>query len=144
MSGSPTTTRHRIDAAFAAWGRLVHQRPRAVLALSVVALAVCAAALPDIRAENSAESFLRGTDEAAVVYEAFRREFGQDSMILLAVEAPDVFEPDFLERLQALHQDLEAEVPHVREITSLVNARETRGVGDTLVVGELFERSLLL
>jgi hypothetical protein len=44
-----------------------------------------------------------------------------------------------LERLRALHRDLEAEVPHLFEVTSLLNARETRGEADELIVGELLE-----
>ena len=46
---------------------------------------------------------------------------------------------DFLEELRELHERIENEIPLVVEVTSLVNARETRGVGDELVVGELME-----
>ena len=57
----------------------------------------------------------------------------------MAARTPDVFSAESLEWLRALHEALETEVPYVDEVRSLVNARDTRGEGDTLVVGELME-----
>ena len=61
-------------------------------------------------------------------------------MIIIAIQPPDVFDLEFLKKLKALHEDIEAKVPHVNEITSLVNARSTRGDGDQLIVEDLLEK----
>jgi len=68
-----------------------------------------------------------------------REQFGQDERILVAVRPQRVFDLAFLNRLRALHRDLENEVPYVLEVTSLVNARNTRGEGDRLIVEDLME-----
>ena len=39
----------------------------------------------------------------------------------------------------ALHEDVEDNVPRLVEVTSLINARETRGQGDELIVGDFLE-----
>ncbi len=131
--------RHRIDDALEAWGRWVYRNRLLVLGLSLGIVATLGSFLPQMRVENSVTSFLRDDDSAALVYEEFQRQFGQDDRILIAVEPPNVFEPAFLEKLRSFHRDLETQVPHLAEVTSLVNARQTRGDGDTLVVGELLE-----
>jgi predicted RND superfamily exporter protein len=42
-----------------------------------------------------------------------------------------------LTKLAALHDDLEDSVPHLADVTSLINIRNTRGEGDTLIVDDL-------
>ena len=74
-----------------------------------------------------------------VAYDELRDQFGRDQLVILAIEPPDVFDLDFLEWLSDLHEDLEGSVPHLEEVTSLVNVRSTRGVGDELIVEDLLE-----
>ncbi len=131
--------RHRIDDRFEAWGRWVYRRRLPVLAFILGILIALGSYLPHMRIENSSESFLRGDDPASLAYSGFQRQFGQDDRVLIAIQPREVFDAEFLETLRAFHRDLETQVPHVAEVTSLVNARQTRGEGDTLVVGELLE-----
>jgi len=83
--------------------------------------------------------FLDEGHPAQIAYNEFRDRYGRDELILLGLQAPDVFDLQFLERLRSLHEALEEEVPHLDEVTSLVNIRETRGVGFELIVGDLLE-----
>jgi predicted RND superfamily exporter protein len=89
--------------------------------------------------DNSVEGFLHDDDPTLIRYNEFRDQFGRDDVTIIAIETPDVFDLGFLEKLRALHEDLEAEVPHLDEITSLINARSTRGEGDALIVEDLLE-----
>jgi predicted RND superfamily exporter protein len=73
-----------------------------------------------------------------VAYEAFRQQFGQDELALIAVRPPQIFDRLFLERLRSLQNDLEREVPHLQDVSTLINARSTRGSGDELIVEDLF------
>ena len=130
----------RIDRAFAAWGRLVARMPVWVLLGSLCATAVPAAWIGGVRFDNSTQSFLHREDPARLAYEAFRQQFGQDEFALIAVRPPQIFELDFLEKLRALQRDLEGEVPYLDDVTSLINARVTRGEGDELIVEDLFAR----
>jgi predicted RND superfamily exporter protein len=98
-----------------------------------------AAQLPQITFDTSNESFLHPSDPTLVAYNEFRRQFGRDDVIIIAIEPPNVFDQKFLKKLTDFHDDLQAQVPHVEDITSLVNARNTRGEGDLLIVEDLLE-----
>lgn len=131
--------RDRTDLGLERWGRLVVRNHWLVLAASGLCLLVMASALPRMRVENSSQSYLHDDHPASIRYEAFGEQFGQDDQILIAITPPDVFEPHFLESLRDLHAVLEAELPHVTEVNSLVNARRTRGEGDMLIIEDLLD-----
>lgn len=133
------TLRQRIELAFEAWGRWVYRRPKRTITVLFLVVAGLATQLTGVTYETSLESFLHKQDPLRLRYEDFRREFGRDDLVLVSVHAPDIFSIPVLERLRALHRDLAAEVPHLYEVTSLINARETRGEADELIVGELLE-----
>jgi len=131
--------RQRIDRALEAWGRLMFRRAGWVLALTAAHCVAMVSLLPELRSDNSTQSFLHGDDPEAVRYDAYTAQFGQDDQVLLAVTPPDLFAPAFLTRLRSLHDEIEADVPHVSEVNSLINARRTRGEDDTLIVEDMLE-----
>jgi len=95
--------------------------------------------LPQIQIETSPDEQLRKDDPARLVYDRFRAQFGREEVVILAIHPPEVFDLVFLEKLRALHEELEEQVPHLEEVSSLVNARETLGDGDELIVRDLLE-----
>ena len=128
-----------IESAFEAWGRQV-VRWRWFVAVGTLAMTTALALqIPGLRSDNSAESFLLPDDPARIEYDRFREQFGQDDQIVVLIRPAQVFEPAFLERLREFHRALEDELPYVEDVTSLVNVRNTRGDGDTLIVEELLE-----
>jgi len=131
--------RNRIDAVFRSWARFVCARRYYVLTVCTMIVVALGSFLPFLRAENSSQSYLHSDDPASLEYEEFQRQFGQDDRVLIAIETPEVFDPAFLERLRALHEELEEELPYVDEVKSLINIRQTRGEADTLIVEDLME-----
>ncbi len=131
--------RHRIEILLEALGHSVYRHAWVVIAGLLVLVALGATQIPKIEVRASTDEFLRVNDPIRVEYDAFLAQFGRDDVIMLAIEPGEVFDFAFLEKLRQLHETLEAEVPHLREVQSLINARETRGEGDQLIVGELFE-----
>jgi predicted RND superfamily exporter protein len=135
----PLHWRDRVETLFEAWGYFAC-RHALFLILGVLLLsAVLISRVPLLETDVSTDSLLHEDDPVQVAYDEFREQFGRDERIVIAVEAPDIFDPSFLFRLKRLHEDLEATVPHVDEIISMVNARNTRGEGDRLIVEELLE-----
>lgn len=131
--------RLRIEEMFAGWGRLVcRHRLKAILFMSLVSLALMMQ-LPKLHVDTNSESYFKKSDQALLDYNAFRDQFGMDDLLIVGVEPPDVFNLDFLEKLLRLHRELEAKVPYLDDITSLINVRNTRGEGDTLIVENLLE-----
>jgi len=130
---------------FRDWARFVVAHPHAVLLTVLAAMLFCIAGLARLRMDVTFESFLKKDDPVLLAYEEFAATFGRDERIVISAEpgasaTPDgVFEQKFLEKLRTLHQTLEERVPHLEEVTSLVNARDTRGEGDTLIVEDFLD-----
>lgn len=133
------TLHDRTDDAFRAWGRWVFRWRRPILFGSLVAAAGLFSLLPELRFDSSMESGLLREDPAIERYEAFQEQFGQDQTFLLMLEPQAIFDRSFLEKLRALHRDLERDVPYLEQVTSLINARDIRAEGDRLVVGGLLD-----
>jgi len=93
--------------------------------------------IKDLGVDMSSEGFLHDDDPVLETYYEFRDQFGRDDKIIIAIKSDSVFSLKFLKKLKALHQDLEENVPHVYDIISMLNARNTHGVGDTLRVDDL-------
>lgn len=133
------TVKAHIESLFEAIARfLFHHRLKALLALALF-FAATVSHLPDITIDTSTEGFLHENDPALQAYNQFRDQFGRDEMILVGIKAPEIFDPLFLKNLQQLHTELREQVPYIEDITSLINARETRGQEDQLIVGDLLE-----
>ena len=120
--------------------RLVHGRPWPAVILTLGLSLSLSLGLPLVRLDASNESLLRQSDPTVRDYNNFRDLFGRGKLLFVALEEEDVFEPAALDRLKDLHQDLAARVPHLREVTSLVNVRHTRGEDQTLIVENLLDR----
>jgi predicted RND superfamily exporter protein len=130
--------RERIESRFEAYGGQVVRRRWLVLLGSLLVGLGLASGLRSLTADISFENFLHPDDPVRLEYDAFRDRFGREDAIVVLIESEDVFARSFLDRLHAFHSAA-LELPHVEDVTSLVNARDTRGEGDTLLVTDLLE-----
>ena len=120
-------------------GKWITKNPiKIILAMLIMSIGMISN-LPKITIDTSTEGFLHSDDPALVRYEAFKEQFGQDEKIMVVVQSEDIFDAAFLKKLQNLHIELQDNVPHLNDITSLLNARNTRGENDQLIVEDLFE-----
>jgi len=131
--------RERIGAGFESWGRLVVRRRWWAITGMLGWAALLGTQLPHLEVDNSVEAFLRPGDPNLIHYNEFRDQFGRDDVTVIAIRPRAVFDLDFLATLRAMHEDLENEVPYLDEVTSLVNARSTRGEGNELIIEDLLE-----
>ena len=131
--------RRRIETLLEELGHFSYRHAWGVIFAVLLTIGASVTQIPRIEVRTSVDEFLIAGDETKAAYDDFLAEFGRDDMVLIALEPPEVFDLEFLTQLREFHEALEDEVPHVREVKSLINARETRGVDDGLIVGELFE-----
>ncbi|MBW2193349.1 MAG: MMPL family transporter [Deltaproteobacteria bacterium] len=131
--------RQRIEAFFSGLARLLYRHRIKTLFLTIAFIAFLSAFIPQTEIDTSAVALLRETDPARIRYNEFREQFDENDIILIAVTPPEVFDTGFLARLKKFHNDLKKEVPYIKRITSLINARDTYGKNDELIVGELLE-----
>ena len=94
--------------------------------------------LPRITFDTSTEGFLYKDDPQILMYNDFRNQFGRDEKIIVAIKTQDIFDKDFLEKLFRLHSEIEENVPYIKEVDSLQNARKTIGNSSELIVEDLF------
>ena len=134
-----TRFRHSIERGFEklAWV-LVHYRWLAVVFILLVTGGLVSQ-IPKVQMDTSTESFLHPEDPSLLTYNKFRDQFGRDELVAIAIEAPDVFNRAFLEKLRDLHYELRDNVPHLDDINSLINARSTRGAEGELIVEDLLK-----
>ncbi len=129
--------RQRVEDAIAFRGLGAWDRPWLTACLILIAIGGLASRVPGISFESDVDRYLEPTDPVRVAYDQLREQFGRDDLLYVAITPPRIFEADFLERLRALHDRLEDELPYVEEVRSLVNARQTRGENDSLIVDDL-------
>lgn len=111
-----------------------------VLITMIVLLMGMIVNVPKITLDTTTEGFLREDDPVRVAYDKFQNQFGHDEKIVVAIKSDGIFEPGNLSRLQELHNELKENVPTLNDITSLINARNTTGDEENLLVEDLFEQ----
>ena len=134
-----TSIRNKIEKGFESLAKVIfHNRFKTILTMLVIIGAILSQ-LPTLTVDISTEGFMHPLDPTLADYNTFRDQFGRDELIIVAVTGADVFDGPFLEKLKKLHEDLQENVPYLENITSLVNARNTRGEADRLIVEDLLE-----
>ena len=128
-----------IERWFSQLSRVLSGNPVKTLLIMVAFVGILCSQIPGIEIDVSPEALLHHDDPARLLYNEFRDQFGRPELIVVAVESPDIFSGSFLTRLNSLHHDLDENVPYLKKVTSLINARDTYGRQDALVVGELLE-----
>jgi len=131
--------RQQIETAFEQFAEMVIRFRWIALILILGLVGGLGSQLRHIKIDTSTESFLHETDPSLVEYNAFRDQFGRDEMIILMIQSDQIFSLSFLKKLKALHDELEENVPLIRDIDSLINARSTRGETGELIVEDLLE-----
>ncbi|MCB1869281.1 MAG: MMPL family transporter [Gammaproteobacteria bacterium] len=135
-----TALRTRVENGFGQFGNLVYRRAWIVLLFMLCLILGLVSRIPGLKMDTSTEGFLHPEDPTLIAYDRFREQYGRDELILLTIKTPDLFTPEALDRLNRLHQALREKTPYLDDITSLINARNTRGAEGELIVEDLLER----
>ena len=134
-----SSIRTRIEKWFEHLARAIYRHRILTIIAMLVLSSLLIVQLPKITIDTSTEGFLHNEDPALLSYNAFRDQFGRDEVVIIAIEAQEVFDHRFLERLKVLHEELADNVPFLEDIISLINARNTRGEVNELIVEDLLE-----
>ncbi|UCF85005.1 MAG: MMPL family transporter [Desulfobacteraceae bacterium] len=135
-----TDIRKRIEIWFESIARIIYRNRYKTLLISFLSTAAIVSQIPKLTIDISTEGFLHKKDPILIDYNGFRDQFGRDEIIVVAIHSPEVFDKNFLNKLKNLHDDLSERVPYVEDITGLINARNTRGEEDELIVEDLLEK----
>ncbi len=108
----------------------------------IVMLTVCALlgiGISKLEVETTVEGLFKSGDITFANYDAFRNQFGQDSISIAAIKSNNVFSLPFLSKLRDFHLELENTVPYLDKITSLYNISNISGDEGSLIVEDLME-----
>ncbi|MEN8147724.1 MAG: MMPL family transporter [Campylobacterota bacterium] len=130
--------RLEVEKQFEHFSDLITKHRFKTLVLMLAMVLSLAINLPKITMDTSTEGFLYPDDPQILMYNDFRNQFGRDEKIIIAVKTKDVFDARFLEKLFALHSEMEEHLPYIKEVNSLKNARKTTGNEEELIVEDLF------
>ena len=134
-----STIRTRLEKWFENLAHAIYRHRILTLIIMLVLSGLLIVQLPKITIDTSTEGFLHEEDPALLSYNAFRDQFGRDEVIIIAIKPDEVFDHRFLKELKKMHEELEDNVPFLEDITSLINARNTRGEAHELIVEDLLE-----
>ena len=131
--------RDRIEKWFERFAHIIYRNRIKTIILMMALIIVLISQISKITVDTSMEGFLHEKDPTLLSYNAFRDQFGRDEVVIIAINPPDIFNRTFLKKLKAFHEDLEDHVPYIDDIISMINARNTRGEADELIVEDLLE-----
>ncbi|MDZ7697669.1 MAG: MMPL family transporter [Deltaproteobacteria bacterium] len=111
----------------ASWLRFIVQNPwKIIVAISLITL-FFAIQIPKLRFETSIYDLTIEDLPQTQEYEAFKKEFGCEEIILVVVRTEDVFRPATFETIRELAQRL-SEIEGVRQVISLPGIRKAMDV----------------
>ena len=130
-----TRTENKLEN-FSDW--IFDNAKKMILAIFVLVVAI-GSQLPSLQVDTTTEGFLHKTDPMRVEYDVFRDQFGRDEKLMIAVKTNNIFDLNFLEKLDNFHHALENELPNIKAVDSLINARNTYGIEGELIVEPLID-----
>lgn len=130
---------NQIKTFFESLALFIYRRPWLIIGVMFAISLGLISQANKLKLDTSTEGFFHEDDPVLVKYNNFLDQFGRDSMIIVAMKPPEIFNFGFLKKLKDIHQEIENSVPHVEEVTSLINARSTLGKEDELIVEDLME-----
>jgi len=131
--------RNRLEGWFEELARVIYRNRIKTILLVLIFFGSLVSQIPKITMDLSTEGFLHDDDPLLLEYNTFRNQFGRDELLIIAFKPENIFDDKFLLKLKKLHEEIEEKVPHVEDVTSMINARSTRGNADELIVDDLLE-----
>ena len=131
--------RAKIEVSFEKLTGWIYQNRFKTLILMLIFIGYLGSHISNISIDTSTEEMLHRSDPSRIEYNKFKDQFGNSQYSIIMIESPQIFSPSFLTKLKKLHLELEDSVPYLYEVSSLLNARNTRGEGDTLLVDDLLK-----
>ncbi|MBU1059256.1 MAG: MMPL family transporter [Proteobacteria bacterium] len=129
----------KCEALFMVITEFIYSKKYVALVFLLLFTAGLASQLGNITIDTRDEGFFHDDDPALIGYNDFRERFGQDEIFIIALQPEKGLNKEFFNTLYQIHQELEASVPYIDDIKSLVNGRVVRADLDTLYVEDLVE-----
>ncbi len=135
-----TRVKIKIDETLKITSLYIYDRPWKTLMLLGLFILSTFVFIPFNTYDVSTRGNFKQADEVLKKYIAFKKQFGSDSSVVIALHPQNVFDRDFLSTLRSFQDELEQEVPYLDDITSLLSITAIKGENGDLVIEDLFEQ----
>lgn len=108
-----------------------------ILALVVLLVFVGFLGSQRLVTDSSNESFFPENDEKIIQNDRFKEIFGNEEFLFIFVEADEVFQPDALQYIRTLGEDIDENLPFVKEVMSLADTEYMDAYDDILEIEDL-------
>ena len=102
--------RHRTELKFEDFSDFIFDNRKKVIVAILLLVLAMGSQLKHLTMDTSTEGFLHETDPMRLAYDDFRDQFGRDEKLLIAVKTKDIFDLDFLKKLEKLHKRDKAKI----------------------------------
>ena len=120
-------------------GEFIYHHPKKIILFTFLLMFLPLSQIHLLQMDTSNEGFLHKSSPILKDYYKFKDQFGRDERAIISITSDKIFTKDFLTKLKKMQDDIEANVPYIDDITSLINVRNTHGEGDSLIVDDLVE-----
>ena len=131
--------RTKAENKFESFSDWLYDNATKAILIVVLFVGALGSQLPTLKMDTSTEGFLHKTNPMRIEYDVFRDQFGRDEKLMIAVKTDSIFNLGFLKKLDSFHSALEDELPHIKGVDSLINARNTFGIEGELIVEPLID-----
>jgi predicted RND superfamily exporter protein len=105
--------------------------------LIILLLVVGFNGMQNLVTDSSNESFLPENDETVVQNDRFKEIFGNEEFVFVFIETDNVFDHRVLTYIRTLSEDLEENLPFVKEVVSLTDIEYVEATEDALKIDDL-------
>ena len=131
----------KLDRGFGLLGRWMSGHRLLVFAITLALLGGAGYFAAQTRTDNSFDGYFDATDPSYAAYQRYQQDFGSDEVTYILYRVPGndngPFDLQVMATIAELTRVLEAEVPFVREVTSLTSVEFMQAQGDFLEITEL-------
>ena len=131
--------RTKAENKFESFSDWLYDNATKAILIVVLFVGALGSQLSTLKMDTSTEGFLHKTNPMRIEYDVFRDQFGRDEKLMIAVKTDSIFNLGFLKKLDNFHSVLEEELPHIKGVDSLINARNTFGIEGELIVEPLID-----
>ena len=129
----------KINDWFEKFGRFeVKHRWGFIIGLAILTI-VCSLGIPRLKLDNGEEDWFDDWETTKVNQDHFESIFGSTDSLLAHIKADDVFDPEVLQMIDELGDELLNKVPYAGSITSLMELSLPVGTDDGFEVTSPFE-----
>ncbi len=129
----------KINEWFEKFGRFEVKHRWAFIAGLLIVTVVCSLGLPRLKLDNGEEDWFDDWETTKVNQDHFENIFGSTDSLMAHIKAKDVFDPEVLQMIDELGDELLNNVPYAESVTSLMELSVPVGDEEGFVVKSPFE-----